>query len=432
MQFIKISDIQISPDRQRRTFNEDKLLELQSSIERNGLFNAVVLRDGNVLATGERRLKCLENLHMLDAEIRYNGQVVPAGYAPVTFVGELTEIQAMEVELEENVAREDLTWQDHSAAVRKLHELRDLQKKEIGEVQTVAATAEEVTGRSDGYYHDKTRKELAVAAHLDNPEVAKAKSVEEAYKVLQKQEIKAKAAAGAEAMGKVAITDKLQVYHASCLSWIRDYSGEKFDVICTDPPYGMGAQSFGDAGGRLSASDHQYDDSPEAFEVLMEQFIPLSFGVTKPQAHMYLMCDIDKFPWLKALCQKVGWYVFRTPLINYKLDANRVPLPDKGPRRQYEIILYAIKGDRLVTGIYSDVISTRSDADTAHGAQKPVELYTNLLKRSAMPGDLVVDFFAGSGPILPAANELSLRAIAVEQDQTAYGYCIERLKSLEE
>jgi hypothetical protein len=53
---------------------------------------------------------------------------------------------------------------------------------------------------------------------------------------------------------------------------------------------------------------------------------------------------------------EAGWDVFRTPLIDYKLGSGRVPRPEHGPRRQWEMCLYAIKGDKNVTGIFSDVI----------------------------------------------------------------------------
>jgi len=46
------------------------------------------------------------------------------------------------------------------------------------------------------------------------------------------------------------------------------------------------------------------------------------------------------------------------------------------------------------------------DKNTGHGAQKPVELYVNLLQRSVRPGMRVLDSFAGSGPMLEAAAQL--------------------------
>jgi DNA modification methylase len=128
--------------------------------------------------------------------------------------------------------------------------------------------------------------------------------------------------------------------------------------------------------------------------------------------------------------ESFGWYVHRTPLINYKLDGSRVPLPENGPQRKWELILYAIKGWRKVTRIYSDVIETRGDENLAHGAQKPVALFENLLKRSIRPGDTVLDPFGGTGTLFPAAHNLLVCATVIELDPVYAGTAAARLKGL--
>jgi site-specific DNA-methyltransferase (adenine-specific) len=206
---------------------------------------------------------------------------------------------------------------------------------------------------------------------------------------------------------------------------------ESFDVILTDPPYGIDAQDFGDAGGRLVAQTHEYDDvGGETWEALMQGFAVQSFRVAKKEAHAYVCCDIDMYHWLKRTMEGAGWYVHRTPLINYKLDGSRVPLPENGPQRKWEMVLYAIKGWKKVTRIYPDVIETRGDANLAHGAQKPVALYENLLKRSIRPGDTVLDPFAGTGTIFPAAHSVLCKATGIEIDDVYAGIAAARLKGL--
>ena len=130
--------------------------------------------------------------------------------------------------------------------------------------------------------------------------------------------------------------------------------------------------------------------------------------------------------------ESAGWYVFRTPLINHKVNSGRVPLPDQGPRRQYEILLYAIKGKKPVTHIYPDVISTTGDENMSHGAQKPIALYQNLLQRSVRPGDKVIDTFAGTGPIFPAAHTYQCEATGLEQNPEYYAFCLRRLETVKQ
>lgn len=459
MRLIPITEVIINPDRQRQEFEPVAMQDLKASIEQLGLMHPPVLRPvGNtwVLVAGERRYKAISELYDLGATISCDGQLVPAGMLPYSSIGDLTVLQAEEAELDENLKRKDLTWQEHAAAVAKLHKLRVAQREErvteyevgmnargfvpdptiLAQRHTVADTAQELTGRRDGAYQETVRKELIVSKHLDNPLISKAKSADEAFKILKKQEESAKNSELARVVGATFSADTHQLFNTDCLEFMAECADgpeeEKFDVILTDPPYGMGADNFGDAGGKLTGIEHHYDDSAEHFKALMTAWSRLSYNVCKPQAHAYVFCDIDKFHELKALMQSAGWYVFRTPLINHKMNSGRVPLPDQGPRRQYEIILYAIKGKKQTTHIYPDVISTSADENFSHGAQKPVALYQNLLQRSVRPGDRVLDTFAGSGTIFEAAHGFKVTAVGTELNPEYYGMCLARLARIKQ
>jgi len=467
---VPYDQITITEDRQRQVFDPNKMQELYDSIRKNGLMHAPVMREafgGLVLVAGERRLKTLCDMWELGDEVRYNGQVIPPGRVPYTTLGELSILDAEEAELDENLKRADLTWQEQAAAVERLRVLRqkqhsakieDLSAKvlanpnldEAEAIQKLIASMEaappsisdlarelnpdSTKGKADGELgsiRDTVRKQLIVSQHLDNPTIAKAKSVDEAFKILKKQEEAKSNAALAAAVGATFSADLHEAFNGNCLHWMADPENRgRFDVILTDPPYGMGADSFGDGAGRLAGIEHHYDDSPEAFRVLMTAWCPLSFAVTKPQAHAYLFCDIEHFLWLREEMRKAGWYVFRTPLINYKTNSGRVPLPDRGPRRQYEIILYAIKGDKPTTHIYPDVIQSAADENLSHGAQKPVAVYQNLLQRSVRPGDSVLDTFSGSGTIFPAAHLFKVKAVGIEQNAEYFGMGLKRIQEL--
>lgn len=441
MRFIPLSQVLIKPDRQRQEFDPAALQDLVTSIEERGLLHPPVLRDESgvwTLVAGERRMKAIAQIWELGGSFRCDNQEVPAGEMPFTNLGDLSDLEAEEAELDENLKRKDLTWQEHAAAVARLHRLRQGQQVEKAVklqtplvAQTYADTALELLGKSEGAYQDQIRKEIIVSKHLANPAIAKAKSADEAFKILKKQEESAKNVELARTVGASFNADLHTLLNVDCLDYMTTAAdlpeAEKFDVILTDPPYGMGADNFGDAGGKLTGIEHRYDDSPEHFTKLMTAWSKLSYNVVKAQAHAYVFCDIDKFHELKALMQAAGWYVFRTPLINHKMNSGRVPLPDQGPRRQYEIILYAIKGKKQTTHIYPDVISTSADENFSHGAQKPVALYQNLLQRSVRPGDRVLDTFAGSGTIFEAANGFKCAATGTELNPEYFGQCLARI-----
>jgi len=434
-QLIKRSDIVIRADRQRKVFDPNVIQEMSNGILAKGLLHAPVMReeDGKfILVAGETRLLAIDNMWMLGGQLRYNNCIVPEGMIPYVTLGQLTELEAEEAELEENIRRTDLTWQESSAAVARLHRIRSAQAQAEGRVHTVADTAMEIKGRSEGSFQEGVRKELIVSRFLSNPAVAKAKDVNEAFKIIKKEETRQKNLDLATSVGSTFTASVHKAHNVNCLEWMASCAPETFDVILTDPPYGMGADTFGDGGsGRLANNEHHYKDDYNHWKALMTAWAPLSYKVAKPQAHAYVFCDIDNFHELKQMMILAGWYVFRTPFICTKPGSGRVPLPFEGPRRQYETLLYAIKGHKPVTAIYPDVLTSYADANTTHGAQKPVELYEQLLVRSVNAGAKVLDSFAGSGTIVPACHRYKCEATALELNPEYFAMIHQRMNNLD-
>lgn len=435
--FIAVERVVVKPNRQRKEFDESKLRELADSVSNPaiGLMHPIVLRtEGNdfVLVAGERRLRVFRDNAELGVEAFHAGSRVPLGSIPYTLIGEMDPLDAWEAELEENIQRTDLTWQEKAKATAELMELRRQQaEKHNLPIPTVATIAAEVRpdAASPNTAHIQTRQELVLAKHLDDPDVAAAASPKEAIKVLRRKEDKRRNEALAAAVGKISTSDLHQIHHADTEEWVKGVAADTFDVIITDPPYGMNADEFGDSGG-MAAGAHDYADSAEELARILKWLPSQTFRITKPQAHLYLFCDFGWFADIKRALESAGWKVFRTPMIWHKPSGFRAPWPDMGPQRRYETILYAVKGDKRTQKLGGDVISCPPDDNLGHMAQKPVALYVDLLSRSIIPGDQVLDLFAGSGPIIPAANGLKCRATAVEKDPASYAICVQRLKDL--
>ncbi len=438
MRPIPLSEILIPENRQRRDFDPLKLQELADSIDAHGLLHAVVVRpapngSGWFLVAGERRIRAIRDyLLPLGSHLRYGPDVLDDGYVPALALSELDPLAAEEAELEENIRRVDLTWPERAAATARLADLRTRQAVAKGDAPpTTAVIAEEVRGRSDGDFQEQTRRELLIAKHLDDPAIAGAKSLNEAWKALKRNEQAKKNAELAISVGATFTAETHRVFHADAADWLVDCPDETFDVILTDPPYGMGADEFGDSGG-AAKGEHSYEDSKEVFRDALRALCIHGWRITKAQAHLYMFCDIDGFLEARDAFEMAGWWVHRTPLVWHKPLGSRVPWPEHGPQRKYEFILYAVKGKKPVTRIYPDVLTYNSDPNLGHEAQKPVALYVDLLKRSCVPGDHVLDCFMGSGPIFPAAHELKVRATGVEKSASSYGLALNRIKALKE
>lgn len=431
--YIAVGEVKIGPNRQRRFFDPAKMHEFADAIAERELFHPIVLRivgEDYVLVAGERRLRAVTDLAELGTGIKHDGEAVPLGCIPYTLLSELDELAAEEAELEENIHREDLSWQERAAACARIAALRTKQAIARGEAApTTAAIALEVRGSAEGVNQETTRREIIVARHLDNPAVKAAKSVDEAFKILRKEEAKEKSRELGASVGRTFTANAHTLLNEDSIAWAGKQAGGQFDVILTDPPYGMGADEFGDSGG-IAAGAHAYVDDYETFMRAATAIAFDGFNLAKEQAHLYCFCDPDNFSQLKALCTEAGWNVFRTPLIWYKRHGARAPWPEQGPQRKYEMILYAVKGKRPVLRMAGDVLDFPADDQLGHAAQKPVALFQELLSRSCLPGNSVLDLFCGTGPIFGAAHALKVRATGIELDTAHYGIAVKRLGEL--
>ena len=418
------SDKLIIPDnRQRRSFDEESIEALANSIQSKGLLHPIVVRrdettDGYVLVAGERRFRAMQLLGWSEF--------------PVTFITDLEPLELREAELEENILRQDLTWQEEARARAELHDLRLAQTEGA---QTLTDTASEIAGKD--LRKDKSAgkspitrlsEDIKLAAHLDNEDVASAPNKKEAVKRVKKLLDRELTAVLAGRQRDRASRHTL--IHGDSLIELAKLPPSSIDVILTDPPFGVNAHKAMDQ----SVVQHEYEDTPElaarCYAILAEE----GLRIAKPQAHLYCFCEATKFTWFRDCFENAGWYVWKTPLIWWRGTTGIVPRPEHGPRRTYETIIYGIKGDRPTTGIYPDVLAHLEvrGGERLRAAQKPVSLYADLLQRSVRPGDTVLDPFCGSGTIFPAANRLQVIATGIEMSQEAYNTAHLRMEETEE
>jgi len=430
MRIALLDDVQIPENRQRREFPEVDLIDLANSIAGKRLIHAPVFRltekGGLELVAGERRLRAITRLAAAGTSFKYEETLIPPGQIPYTLISELDALTLKEIELEENVIRRDLPWQDYVAATAELDALRAAQAALRGETHTLRDTASEIAGkRAEGSEITKVSDALLVAKHLDDPEVQKAKNTKQALKVIRQKAEAAHRAVLAEQF------DLTQTPHTLINADARDFAAGLSDGICdvilTDPPYGVEADNFGS----MASVRHEYEDSWEYAHALYKMIAVQGYRITKPQAHAYVFCDIRFFDKIAFEFTLAGWEVWPTPMFWNKLNG-MLPRPEHGPRRTYEAILYAIKGGKPVVRVGSDVLTYPQVMNKTHGAQKPVALYTDLLSRSVVPGNTVIDFCVGSGTIFPAANQLKLVAWGCERVEAYYHDAVTRLNSKED
>lgn len=440
MNLLQLSLIQIAPNRQRKEFDELALQELVESIEANGLLHAPVLRregDAFFLVAGERRLRALTDIHALGKPLRYDEALIPEGMVPYTNLGDLSPLDAMEAEMEENLRRVDLTWQERASARAALVKLRNAQADEAERPRpTILEIAAEVRGlpldtprEALGFTPQEVREDVILSKFLDDPEVRSASTAKNAIKVLKRKEEAQRNATLAATVGLTFSSKSHTLLNEDCLTWMQAAAPSQFDIILTDPPYGMGADEFGSTEDS-SARGHTYKDDYETWLEIMQVLPKASYTLAKPDAHAYIFCDFDRFHELRILMQAAGWRVHRTPLIWSNPSGFRAPWPEQGVQRKYELILYAVKGGKKVRALKGDVLECPKDRDVAHQAAKPVALLEEILRRSASPGDRVFDPFMGSASTILACHTHKLSCVGIERDPSYFGLAVKRVAAL--
>lgn len=122
--FVKVEDIDIekikrNPYQPRTVFDEDKILELAESIEKNGLLQPIILKktiSGYYVVAGERRLKAFEKLGKTK---------IPS------IVKKFSDEEMMVFAILENLQREDLSVLEEAISYRQLMDSLKLTQEEL-------------------------------------------------------------------------------------------------------------------------------------------------------------------------------------------------------------------------------------------------------------------------------------------------------------
>lgn len=442
MKTIDVRDLVIQ-NRQRKEFPAAHIASLIETLGEVGILNPIVIRNGNELCAGECRSKAVRQMGELGIGVRHQGEILPPFMIPFTDLKDADEVMHAKAELAENNVRLDLSWQERDAALAQVADLMGLVKG--GDVSRDEVAVKVYGEDPTAYQKGKVEAALQRQKFSHLPEVQKAKSAKDADKIIRKKVDEEKRQALAERMGEVKSPHTL--INGDCTVEIKKLPDSSFDVILSDPIYGINMHEA-NAFQRIKYQDgkrHDYDDSEENFDFMFTVMPEEIYRVAAEEAHLYLFCDITRFfdYWekspetgrykrvkgLSTRFTEAGWAVWPRPLVWYKGNIGSLPRPEHGPRYTCEYILFAIKGEKKTTGVYHDCISIAQTTGHIHPAGKPPEVYYDLLRRSANPGDRVLDFNAGCCPIFPAANKAGCVATAIELSEK---YCNEGKLRLEE
>jgi site-specific DNA-methyltransferase (adenine-specific) len=453
MRIVNRDQIIIESKRQRSSVPARHISDLRESIHMLGLMHPpVVVQVGEQpietspgrgvsapvfrLIAGFCRLSAIDKIAEENTFFYCNKQVITPGEVPVLELNEtLSPSEIKNAELEENIRREELPWQDRIQALAEIHALR------VSAVpgSTLARTADGLAASggvlsADGkvitaphHIAEKLREATILAQHLHKPEISKARNATEAYHLVMAAEEKAFAAEliKRNPQSATSSSNDCSVRFGSLISILPTIESGIVDLVLADPPYGIGA----DAGGFRSRTvhHHNYADDVATTKTLLQCILSEGFRVARPRANMFLFCDIDLFSWLKETALRAGWDPFRTPITWVKSDSEGLaPWGRSGFRRTTEWLFFATKGEKGLYHAPVDVLRVNRVGRHVreYGPEKPTGLLQELISCSTLDGDLVLDPCCGAGSTLVSARLLKRRSIGIESDERAFNMAL--------
>ena len=225
----------------------------------------------------------------------------------------------------------------------------------------------------------------------------------------------------------------IEIYHGDCtqvMDFLND-EGRKFDLLLTDPPYGIDYES-------LRGKEKIQSDALKETQELAGKFVRQMRYLLEPGATFYLFTGtLGPGPRLwetlfeKDQSQKYRKIRFRT-IQTLVWDKSHFGT-GHFYRYQWERILFGCFGKKPNTwnagADKPDVLRYPRLAGTAmrHPTEKPEELIRDLILNSTNVGDSVLEPFGGSGVVADVCRKNQRKCVSIEIDEVHIKTQIERL-----
>lgn len=423
-----VEDIKIG-ERFRKEYN--KIDDLCASITEHGLMHLPVLDDDNNLIAGGRRMTALKKLGWTQIPVRRMKDISP--------------IKLREMELEENLQRENLTWQEEISLKNEILRL----KQEIHGVKATGRAAAHSSGVSQkevaemlGDSQANFSMDVALAKAMEEiPELAACSSKDEARKKLkqmQEQLIVAELGRRHRATATISIeggtavksenpalaAPKASFYNQADSSFrIGDAiaglkaleNDQNIRYINIDTPYGIDLNNIKrDNGGEVKIIEDDYKEvaaSDFLFKATLEngdvewrgfayEVAKEAYRIASDNCSMTWWFAIQYYQPLQEMLQQVGWKLDCIPNIWDTGDQGQTNQPEMYLARCYEPFFSCRKGQPVIfkRGRSNIFRHKKLTGDKKiHPTEKPLSLMKEVFETYASPGCTILVPFIGSG-----------------------------------
>ena len=257
-----------------------------------------------------------------------------------------------------------------------------------------------------------------------------------------------------------------QIYLGENLSILKTLPSESVDLIYIDPPFNTGKEQArrsirvrrDDGGDRVGfggqsystelLNERAYQDSFDDFLSFLRPRLLEAWRLLKAQGSLYFHIDYREAHYCKIMLDEIfgrenfineiiwaydfggrpknRWPAKHDTIFFYAKDAknytfnrddiDRIPYMAPGLVGKEK----AEKG-KLPTDVWwHTIVGTNSKEKTGYPTQKPFGVIERIVRASSNPGDLVMDFFAGSGTVGAVCEKLDRNYILIDQNPEAW------------
>lgn len=180
-----------------------------------------------------------------------------------------------------------------------------------------------------------------------------------------------------------------KIINADCLDILKQLPDKCIDLVLTDPPYGLNKKFKGGKSGKMnfnSIVDKGWDFTPD--KEIFDEIVRVSknqiiwggnyFADMLPPSRCWII-------WDKMIAENFSLAMLELAYTSFDKNAKIFRYPSE-------------KDFRL------------------HPTQKPLQLFKKCIAEYSKEGDLIADFFSGSGTTAVASWELKRKFICVEKD----------------
>jgi len=408
---------------------------LVEEIRKHGLLHPLVATprgDGYLLLSGHRRLGAVRLLGWETAPARVV-QVAPEDEAELLIAANHSREKTASQRLREAQALEPIY-------ARRARE-RQLAGGTSATIDAEVGRTSDLLAAAVGLGSGKQLERLAEVASK-RPELLEAvdagrKSISGAWAELRRERQRQ-----AHAVLAQAVVPRADVLLGDAREVLPTLKAERFAAIVTDPPYGMSQDGVTrERAGTvpLSSDAGEWDHLSETdAEALIEFCAPELFRLLRPGGALFLFPGDRLLPhWVLAL-KRAGFALPRPYLLGWVKPNPAPSVRKRGWRSALEYIIYALKPGPDVFNFLSDEEMTNAltfgppgGSGRVHPTQKPLGLLKRLIEVATVPGDEVLDPFAGSGSTGEAALLLRRHALLIERDPTFHGLATRRIHQVE-